>query len=223
MKKLMIMLAALAALWTTGCGEAAQDDSWDIDKCTDDCEEKTEKPELDGTYISGHLGNYDGCPEDGFTAGGNDGDPEPSGDFAAGACEEGQDCPSLMACEDGQITVRLRNTGDAEARALQITTIELFDAVGTSRATLPLIDAIDTDTNETFSGTLAAGDEVTLRVEFQGPANPYSLLQTAEDDAAGDMDRSSTYATIQLTVTGENHDDVVIESTELYPVPSVDT
>jgi hypothetical protein len=224
MKTLMIILVALTTVWATGCEHVTEQDPWEIDKCKDDCEEDPrESPKLDGTYISGHLGNYDSCPDDGYSAEGNTESSEPaSGDFAAGACAEGEDCSSLQACEDGQITVRLRNTGEEDARGLQITTLNLFDAEGQLRATLPLIAAVETDTNEPFDGTLAADKEVTLRVEFQGPANPYSLLQPASG-ASGDRSMGSSYGTLEVTVSGENHDDVVVESTELYPVPSVAT
>jgi hypothetical protein len=223
MKKLMIALVALTAVWTVGCEEATQqEDPWEL-KCVEDCEENTDRPKVEGTYISGHLGNYDSCPEDGYTTEGSASGASTSGDADAAPCREGDDCSWEMACEDAQLTVKLSNIGNEKARGLQVTTIELFDADGVSRAVLPLIDAVDTSTNTPFDGTLADGQDVTLRVGFQGPQNPYMLLQT-EPDSSGGMDRSAGgYGTIELTVSADNHDDVIIVSSELYAVPSVDT
>ncbi len=229
--KITVMIFALAVSLSAACVENTED-SWNLRECTGEECEQQDQPELSATYVSGHLGNYLDCPDDGYTAESTMSGEAPSdGDAGAfaGDCAEGDDCSYEMNCEDAQVTVRLSNDGEAAATGLQVVTIELFDADGVSKATLPLMDAVDTATAETFDGTLEAGQEVTLRVEFQGPASPDSLLETANDDGddAGDEPiggrSSGNHGIIEVTIGADNHDDVSVESTELYPVPSVAT
>ncbi|MFP4599166.1 MAG: hypothetical protein ACLFVJ_12985 [Persicimonas sp.] len=235
MKKITVMILALAVSLSAACVEPTED-AWNLRECTgEECEtEQQDQPDLSATYVSGHLGNYLDCPGDGYTAESTMSGEAPSdGDDGAfaGDCAEGEDCSYEMNCEDAQITLRLSNDGEGEATGLQVVTIELFDGDGVSKATLPLIDAIDTDTAESFDGTLEASEEVNLRVEFQGPASPHTLLSTSDDDGgdAGDEptggDRMGTddHGIIEVTIGADNHDDVTVESTELYPVPSVAT
>lgn len=223
MKKIIFVLLALALSSTAACGTAGEDDDWDL--------EENEQPVLEGTYVSGHLGNYRDCPDDGYTpesstdSTGRAGAPaEPDGDGYAGDCAEGQDCGGFtMNCEDAQMTVRLTNPSSFDATGLQASTIELYDADGVLRATLPLMDTVDTATNESFDGKLKAGEKITLRVEFLGPEDPYMLLST--DDASGDAGRigSGAHGTVGITFRAATHKDLLVESSELYPVPSVDT
>ena len=227
MKKLTLTIFALAISLSAACVSNQEPDTdWNLEECTDGCEEEQGQPQLNATFVSGHLGNYMDCPGDGYTAGGFAGGAPRNGDAA---CADGEDCDynDALNCEDGQLTVRLSNEGDAAAEGLQVTTIELFDVDGTSKATLPLIDAINTSSNQAFDGTLEAGEKVTLRVEFLGPENPYSLLVVDDDydePSGGDrMSGGSGSGTIEMTITSDNHADVTVESTELYPVPSIAT
>jgi hypothetical protein len=122
------------------------------------------------------------------------------------------------------MTVQIANTGDADARGLQVTTIELFDADGVSRAELPLIDVVNTDTNETFDGTVAKGETVSLRVVLLGPDRPYDLLNSGSDSSGDAAGRGAGAAgTLEVTLTADNHGKLTVESGELYPVPSIDT
>jgi hypothetical protein len=192
--------------------------------CSWELEEELERPSVEGVFVSGHLGNYNGCPDQGYTP--EDSSGEPSGDFAptggSGACAPGQECRSFAQCEDAQITVRLSNDGPVAAEALQVTEIELFDTEGTSRATLPLVEVVDTDTGEVFDGRLEPGEEVTLRIEYLGPQNPYQMLETSSDPS-GDGIGQGYGGTLEITFEARNHDDVVVESAEIYSVPSIAT
>jgi hypothetical protein len=219
--KIGMILFVATSLACGGFGDGGS--PWSLEEeCEGGCEEPA--PLLEGTYVSGHLGNYRDCPEGGFTAEGEPRGTSTDGD-SAGACAPGTDCESFTSCEDGQMTVQITNTGDSTARGLQVTTIELFDSNDVSRAELPLIDLVDTSTNETFEGTVAQGETVSLRVVFLGPDRPYDLLNT-EDDASGDVApgrRAGTAGTLEVTFTADNHGKLTIESGELYPVPSIDT
>ena len=218
---LLALVATCFACGGLGDGGAP----WSLEEeCESGCEEPA--PILEGTYVSGHLGNYRDCPDGGYTA---EDQPASSGEpvegDAAGACAPGSDCESFTNCEDGQMTVQITNTGDVAATGLQTTAIELFDANGVSRAELPLIELLDTDTSESFDGRIGEGESVTLRVVFLGPDQPYDLLNTSSD-SDGDVApgrRSGTAGTIEVTFTAENHGKLTIESGELYPVPSIDT
>lgn len=223
MKKWTLMTLALAVSLTAACVSPQQDDPWNIEECADaeKCEEQNdEEPAVSGTYVSGHLGNYRDCPGDGYSPQSSDSD----GDAGAGACAPGTECEWNGNCEDAQLTVRLTNTGEGAVHGLQVATIELFDADGVSQAVLPLMQTVVVGTGEAFDGELEAGEETMLRVEFQGPEAPDSLLNTESTDGDFSGDRSAdNYGTIDMTFTADNHDDVVIETTALYPVPSVDT
>lgn len=219
MKKLTVLLAliALPAL-SLGCADLSEDNDPGKEWCTD-CQTRTT---VSGLYVSGHLGNYMDCPGDGFVADASYAEP----DVAAGAaapCEAGDDsCGGPLNCEDGQVTIRLTNTGQARVTGLQIERLELFDLEGTARAVLPLIKTADIDGGQAFDGTLEPGEEVTLRVDFQGPEDAYSLLNTSGE--SGDARWGSTGTGIlEVTVTGDNHDDVKIESGEISSLPSMAT
>lgn len=219
MKSLLLVTVALSLSLSlfVGCGSAQDHDSWDLKTCDQDCEASKDAPELSATYVSGHLGNYRDCPGDGYSS-------EPAGGSSmAGDCAEGQDCSFELNCEDAQMTVQLENTGEATARGLQVSKIELLDSEGVARAVLPLMQMVDTQTNAPFAATLAVDEKATVRIEFQGPENPYAL---ANDDAGRSADGDSAFAepwTVEITFSADNHDDVTVESTSVYPVPSVDT
>lgn len=238
MKSLSLLLA-VSLFATAGCA-LEPDDKPGKSFCESGCEEPNnnepnnnepnnnetpipgERPELKGVFVSGHLGSYWDCPEDAYH--GEAPSPGADGDFAPGAdgaCMEGSECPSFEACEQAQVTIALSNGGAAQAREILVEQIELFGTDGVSRAILPLISTIDTATNAPFDGTLAAGESVTLRVEFQGPYDPYGLLAPV-DGAAGDRAIGGG-GIVETTFSADNHDDVVVESAEIYDVPAIDT
>lgn len=221
--KIGLILFAATSLACGGLGDGGA--PWSLEEeCESGCEEPA--PDIEATYVSGHLGNYRDCPDGGYTA---EDEPASSGEAtegdSAGACAPGSDCESFTSCEDGQMTVQLVNNGDAAARGIQVTTIELFDSEGTSRAELPLIELVETSTNEVFDGRLDAGEELNLRVVFLGPDNAYEMLNTG-GDSDGDVApgrRAGSAGVLEVTFSAENHDKLQVESGELYPVPSIDT
>lgn len=198
--------------------------------CTD-CEEtqNVDNPSLKGLFISGHLGNYRDCPGDGYSTAagalGPEGDMDMTeADFVSGMCEDmdGDECYFALNCDDAQVTLNLTNAGRSKALGLQVIKIELFDGDGNSRATLPLIGVTDTATNLAFDGAIEVGEPRNLRVDFLGPEDPYTLLAPASGESNGRL-WGGYPGIIEITFSAENHDDVIIASSEVYAVPSVDT
>lgn len=226
MKRMTWMILAIAALFvsTTGCGEAMDGTSgeWPL-------EEELDEPDLEGVFVSGHLGNYMDCPEDGYTveeeteSSADAGASEPPGDEPGYAdCDSDADeCGGITNCEDAQVTVQLSNLGEVAARGLEVSRIELFDAEGNSRATLPVTAVSESETNQVFDGELATDAEQTLRIDFVGPADPRELLETS--DSGADRSGAQSPGVIEVTISSDNQEDVVIESNEIYPVPMVVT
>lgn len=228
MKKfLAISLLALAV----GCVPA---DEKDPKTCDAECQSnngtnnggnngtEVNDPDLKGSFISGHLGNYWDCPDEGYTPDTTQSDA-PAGapadaDFAPCAAED-ESCGGPLNCDGAQLTIRLTNGGQGDAEGLEITKIEIFDQDGLSLAVLPVIAAFDASTNETFDGTLEAGKSIDLRVDFRGPANLYELMP-ADDSGARSSGES---ALIEVTVSADNHDDVLIDGGEVFVLPTVVT
>lgn len=190
------------------------------------CPELTGDPELKGTFVSGHLGNYDSCPEDGYSEGASEDAPAgapAAEDFAGDCAEDSPNCGMFLNCEDAQVTLRLINTGDEPAVGVQVTRIELFDANGVSQAVLPLMATTDVTTpgaSVTFDGLIPLGAERALRVDFQGPQSPWELL-AAEGDGSG---RYANHAgTIEITFRAENRRGEVIVRGEISALPSMAT
>lgn len=219
----LIFTVACALLIGTACvsdneNEPEESEEWEL-------EEEADAPELAGTFISGHLGNYDSCSDDGYIPASSDDDepnegapdPDSDGDFAAGDCAPDTDCPPLD-CEDAQVTIDLQNTGTDDAQGLQIEQIELFNEEGQSRAILPHLGAYLSNGTTVFDGELAADDAIQLRIEFLGPDSPFELLGL---DGAARWD--SHAGLVEITFSADNHDDVLIMSTEIYGLPTVDT
>ena len=94
-------------------------------------------PDLDGVFVSGHLGNYTDCRDQGYTeADGQDRASAPANDadVGFGACQPTDDgdgsCGSYpLNCEDAQFTIELSNKGEITARGVSIERIELLDGV----------------------------------------------------------------------------------------------
>ncbi len=224
MKKAIAGLALLAmASMTTGCrlpGGGGTDPTappgWEVGG--------DNQPALEAIYVAGHLGNYLDCPADGYTensgpGGGNAaGRAAPADEDFAGDCapsEDGGGCSGPLNCEQAQFTVKLVNSGDTAGAAIAIEKIALLGADGEVAATLPLIGMVDTATGEAFGGTLEAGAEVTLRVDYQGPVDISEFLP--------DESRWNGSATMEVTFGSDNHPNVVIETKAVAVLPSVVT
>lgn len=225
MKKMTVVIAA-SLIGLVGCVNEP-DTKVGTPFCDESCEinneqptnnvTPSERPKLQGVFVSGHLGSYWDCPEEAFMG------PSPGdGDsIDGGACLEGMDCVGFTSCESAQVTITLSNTGDADAVNILVDRIELFGTDGISRAVLPLESTIDTTTNEPFDGNLAVGEDVQLRIEFQGPYDPWTLLQPV-DSSNGDR-AAGGGGIVKTTFSADNHADLTVESGEIYDVPAVDT
>lgn len=122
------------------------------------------------TFVSGHLGNYWDCPGEANGAGTPAGS-EAAGDAAAGACAPGfeESCNSPLNCEAAMVVVEVTNTGDTDLGDLNIESIEMIDADGTT----VLLEGLGVfATTEPAPGPLTPGGSRQVRVEFRGP--PYS-------------------------------------------------
>ncbi|RVU41443.1 hypothetical protein EA187_19055 [Lujinxingia sediminis] len=190
------------------------------------CPELTGDPELKGTFISGHLGNYESCPEDGYSDDASGGEPAgaPAEDVAADCAEDSEDCGGVfLNCEDAQVTLRLINTGDEPAVGVQVTRIELFDTNGVSKAVLPLMGVSDVTTpgaTVDFEGVIPVGAERALRVDFQGPQSPWELLATDGEDSGRHANHGGI---IEITFTAENRRGEVVVRGEVSALPSMAT
>ncbi|RDV36444.1 hypothetical protein DV096_18490 [Bradymonadaceae bacterium TMQ3] len=190
------------------------------------CPELTGDPELKGTFISGHLGNYESCPEDGYSddASGDAPAGAPAEDVAADCAEDSEDCGGVfLNCEDAQVTLRLINTGDEPAVGVQVTRIELFDTNGVSKAVLPLMGVSDVTTpgaTVDFEGVIPVGAERALRVDFQGPQSPWELLATDGEDSGRYANHGGI---IEITFTAENRRGEVVVRGEVSALPSMAT
>jgi hypothetical protein len=121
-----------------------------------------------------------------------------------------------LNCEGAQLTIKLENQGTAAAEGLIITKLALFNSEGVHMADLPLMDVVNAETNEAAPETLEAGASITLRVTFQGPANPYEFLQ----DEEGNYRNSGS---MQITVESSNHSSLLIKTGTLYTIDNIAT
>ena len=189
--------------------------------------EPSERTVLRGTYISGHLGSYWDCPGEGYT--GEDAmmtDGAEMDGFAEGDCAE--DSCGFLNCQDAQMTILLNNDGALVAEEISISKIRLLDLDDRELGILPLIAIHNTAHDGPFSGTLDAGAQVQLRIDFLGPENLQKLKDDAmsgdNDGISNDGDRAAhSGALIEITFTSKNADDEVVVSKELYDLPAVDT
>ncbi len=173
--------------------------------------------ELSGMFLSGHLGNYSSCPEEGYSGDSSARSAEPSeGAIAADCAEDSPNCGGFLNCEGAQLTIKLENRGTAAAEGLIITKLTLFNSEGLNMADLPLMEVVNAETNEPAPETLGAGESVTLRVTFQGPANPYEFLQ----DEDGNYRNSGS---MQITVESTNHSSLLIKTGTLYTIDNIAT
>jgi len=180
-------------------------------------------PDLDGVFVSGHLGNYTDCRDQGYTeADGQDRASAPANDadVGFGACQPTDDgdgsCGSYpLNCEDAQFTIELSNKGEITARGVSIERIELLDENGRVLTSFPLIQTVDTDTLEAFDGRVEPTEKLILRVDFQGPGN----LSEFYPSAAGFQSSSR----LRIIITSDNEQTLRIETRSIEPMPQVAT
>lgn len=217
----MMALALCAATMTTGClfgqTEGPGSPGWEV-------EENEPAPALEVIFLSGHLGNYSDCPEDGYTERGSDALPgEPSGDreFGGGACappEPGEDsdgCGGFLNCQGAQFTIMIKNTGEAKAVGVDMKTIGLIGDDGEVATTLPVGDLWSSTNRAMFDGEVEVGEEVTITVDFLGPEDISEFVPSQNRWGGG--------AALELTVDAENHDDVTIKTKEVYVMSDIAT
>ena len=224
MKRWILISAMLMAPALSGCLFA------DPDPKTEPCvgeackPDPTERPLLKASVLSGHLGNYRDCPNDALEGVGAQGD-------AAGLCAEveGEDfdgCGGPLNCEDPMVTVSMSNGGDADALGLTVDKIELLTTSGDVVAELALIELIRLDEIDgilqvvPFDGTIEQSIGTRLDLRIQG-LNDLTILQDPGADEGARL--AGTGGIIRVTFSAENHDDVIVESMELFDLPSVDT
>lgn len=178
---------------------------------------------LDAFYVSGHLGNYSSCPEKGYDPSGSDiqaGAPREPG-LEQGDCAEGFTCGPIYNCEEAQLTLQLSNEAMSPSVAREVTVkkIELLDEEGMVRAELPVRQIVEVTSQQPFDGQLDIGEEVQVRVDYEGPVNLSELLQ--DEDAPN---RTYYYeARLRITVEAENAEEVVIETKAVQRIPDVAT
>lgn len=199
--RFMTALALCAAtLTTTGCllgGEGGPNTpGWEV-------EENDPAPDLEAIFLSGHLGGYADCPDEGYTeAGGASSDEDSRGAPGAGDCappEPGEDsggCGGFWGCEGAQFTLKLVNNGEAKAVGISFESIGLLGDDGDVAAILPFIGMTDAMSGGDFDGELEVGEEVTLRVEFLGPEDISEFVPS--------QNRWSGGAALEITVGADN-------------------
>lgn len=228
MRKLILTLLvpAFAAALLVGCVQSPEKNTSNNEFCEGTSCENTPLPAVTGVFVSGHLGNYRDCPGDGYTGdqalggAGDRGGVSPQGDIAEGACPEDVACEPILNCEDAQATVNVSNSGDADALGLQVDRVELYNSLGELVAELPVIAT--TEAGAAFDGQLDVDETLTLRIDFQGPENPYTLLNTADESGDSRFAPESS-GTVRIILSGDNHGEVTIEGKEIFSVPSIDT
>ena len=165
-------------------------------------------PSITSAFISGHLGSYWDCPDEGYTP---DGDAGGAGADEAGACfaEDADGC--LLNCEGAQLTILVSNVQELPLENVRITRLDLLDAdreVVAER--LPIISVVD-ENGEEAHPTLQQGEEVRLRIDYRGPAYPYELLG------------SHGYGFLAITIEADHAESDVLGTSEVYVLPSIAT
>ncbi|MEZ4459030.1 MAG: hypothetical protein R3E66_04750, partial [bacterium] len=167
-------------------------------------------PVLSAEFVSGHLGNYLDCPDEGYSVSADAGEQGAllAGDCAAESC-------GILNCETAQITFTIKNRGTVDAVGMRVDAVKLYDGDGALVAELPVMDVTDLSTSEPMDG-LPADDERVFRMLYQGPAQPWDLLMTSE--------RGYGYsATVVIELSAENHPSFFIKSPLIYVLDSVAT
>lgn len=231
MRRLPLLTIILAATMSMACLGADEKENWELIEEQNQNNQNNQNnnnnvevdPNVDvtGMFVSGHLGNYSGCEDEGYApdAGARSGAPEPSGEEGglwAGDCAEDSPNCGISMCEPAQLTIKLDNLGTAEALGMTVSKLSIYNSDGEFLADLPLESVVDAESGEAAPEALQAEESRTLRVQFQGPAHPYEFLE----DESGAFRNSGT---MQITVEFENHEAVIIKTGALYSIDNVAT
>jgi len=172
---------------------------------------------LSSEFVSGHLGNYSSCPDEGYTPAAPAG--EQGGAGLAGDCAA-EDC-GIYNCDTAQITFTITNTGEVEGLDLAIATIELYDVDGTLVAELPVIEVLDMDAMDMEASVpmsnIAPDTTKLFMVTFQGPAEPWTLLSTDSERGYGHS------GTVVIRFQASNHADFLLKSPLIYVLDNIAT
>ncbi|MEO1267612.1 MAG: hypothetical protein AAFX99_05910, partial [Myxococcota bacterium] len=220
----LLLLVSLAAFWI-GCGDVDEEEEGtaNVSNNTTGSTSNSTTPEplpstLELIYISGHFGSYWDCPEEAYDPDGAA--PLPSGDALVvdGDCAE--PCTGLLNCESAQVSVRLSNTGDSDLTHITLLDLLIVDADQMERASLPVL-TITTFDGELFDGTLAAGAQVDLRIDFRGPINLAELMAdeqggVSEEDSGARLAGPGSGAALRLIFKANDLSPVQLDTPEIY-------
>lgn len=170
---------------------------------------------LHALFISGHLGSYRDCPERAHEAA----DAPQDGAAIDADCDNDQDGCGPLNCQGARITLTLRNESDLDAEDIHPIGLFLLDAQGRS-LTLLRIATITAQDNTPFDGTLPAGHEQQLHIDFAGPLDVTALTGAPAD---GDGPANQTGARLRLILDTDTHGDITLDTVELFSLPEVDT
>lgn len=218
MKHLIVLISLVFPL--VACLEESDDSDWELTENNPTQPNNNQNnvtppdpkvsPVLSAEFVSGHLGNYMDCPEQGYS-GGDQAGRAPGlweGDCAEDGC-------GILNCEGAQVTFSLDNAGRVEARNLRITGIELFNADGAKVADLPAESVTHVETGEPML-ELAGDSQGMFYLFFKGPAQPYDLLQ-AQD---GQLGRAGV---LIIKLKADNHAEITIETPYIYVLDAIAT
>lgn len=224
-QKLLIFgfIALLSSLSLTGCLMLVEENTSEPEPWQP--KETEKKAQLKGTYISGHLGNYWDCPEQGYQG---EQEPQPAGQRPAGdqgeqgACapsEDGNfDACGPLNCEAAQVTLELSNIGQLAAQGAKITEILVLDDQDMVRASLPIHDTMLLPSNETYDGALDVGATIKVRVDFAGPVNMNEILGYGPESRYGEQK-----AKLRIKIKANNAAEISIDTKLVSSMPSVAT
>ena len=171
----------------------------------------TLRPVVSAAFVSGHLGNYLECPQDGYSdrdAGGADGEGR-----SFGACEPDADGCGILNCEGAQLTIQVTNNLDIELSNITIDELILRNKEDREVATLPILGVVGEDGSET-PHTLGAGDSMLLRIDYEGPSYPRELLDNEDGTDSGFID---------IIINADEAEPYSLPSTQLHPLPQIVT
>lgn len=225
-QKLLIFgfIALLSSLSLTGCLMLVEENPSEPEPWRP--KETEKKAQLKSTYISGHLGNYWDCPEQGYQ-GEQKAQPEPgqrpAGDQDFGACASSEDgfdsCGGLLNCEAAQVTLELSNIGQLAAQGARISEILVLDDQDMVRASLPIHDTMLLPNNETYNGALDVGATIKVRVDFAGPVNINELLGTMNSESRFGEQK----AKLRIKIKANNAAEISIDTKLVSSMPGVAT
>ncbi len=197
------------------------------------CTEPGKEASLKATYLSGNLGSYWDCPDQGYQKSADDAPASKQGapGLVAGdaaPCEPTADEDSCgnfgpLNCEEAQITLRLNNAGMNGATGVKIKEIQLLDDNNRVRASFPILGTFRADDDTRFDGLLDPGATTNLRVDFQGPYDLSSLLY--EDTGTDGANRFGYQeeARLRVIIESDTHRTIIIETRKLQTTPPVVT